>query len=214
MEACESTLAGIYLCVMLTNLLSALWNLTKKKPLYIMPQAHGLDPALKPEQVSAEINPDPKVVPAPQPRWITALRTVPYSDIILSGSWDGVVKLWKLGEDKRSILPVGTLCEPSPRASPEFNGVSEDSDDQKPTNGTHTGSEPWVVKGVINDISVFERGDRGKDGLCVVAALGKDHRLGKWKQVKGGRNGAVVFEVPRREKQLLTNGDADNAGES
>lgn len=173
-----------------------------------MPQAHGLDPALKLEEVSAEVHPDPKVVPAPQPRWITALRTLPYSDVILSGSWDGTVKLWKLSEDKRSIVPVGTLCEPGSRESPDSKEVSEDSDDQRKTNDTHTGSEPWVVNGIINDISVFERGDRGKDGLCVVAALGKDHRLGKWKQVKGGRNGAVVFELPRREKEkeALTNG--------
>jgi ribosomal RNA-processing protein 9 len=187
---------------------SALWSLQKKKPLYIMPQAHGLDPPLKPEEVSAEVHPDPKIVPPPQPRWITALRTLPYSDVIFSGSWDGTVKLWKLSEDKRSIQPVGTLCEPSSRDSPEFNGVSEESDDLK-SNGALPENKPWVVRGVINDISVFERGDRGKDGLCVVAALGKDHRLGKWKKVQGGRNGAVVFEVPRLGKQALTNGHAD-----
>ncbi|KAI0168212.1 WD40-repeat-containing domain protein [Pestalotiopsis sp. NC0098] len=185
----------------------ALWSLTKKKPLYIMPQAHGLDPALKPEEISAEEVPDASIVPPPQPRWITALRAVPYSDVIFSGSWDGIVKVWKLSEDKKSLQPVGTLCEPSSRDSPEFNGVSEDSDDQKKTNGHQIGREPWVTKGVINDLSVFERGDRGKDGLCVVAALGKDHRLGKWKKVQGGKNGAVVFEIPKLGKSVVTNGD-------
>ncbi len=43
-------------------------------------------------------------------------------------------------------------------------------------------------------MDVFER---GKDGLCVVVALGKEHRLGRWKKVQG-KNGAMVFEVPRR----------------
>jgi ribosomal RNA-processing protein 9 len=52
---------------------------------------------------------------------------------------------------------------------------------------------------VVNDISVFERGDRGKDGACVVVALGKEHRLGRWKEVKG-KNGGVVFEIPRVQK--------------
>ncbi|KAH6658362.1 WD40-repeat-containing domain protein [Truncatella angustata] len=185
----------------------ALWSLQKKKPLFIMPQAHGLEIAMKPEEASAEVHPDPKLVPPPQPRWITALRTLPYSDVILSGSWDGTIKMWKLSDDKRSILPVGSLCEPNPRSSPEFNGVSEDSDDQK-TNGALTGNEPWMIKGVINDISIFERGERGKDGLCVVVAVGKEHRLGKWKKVKGAKNGAVVFEIPRIQKQALTNGNS------
>jgi ribosomal RNA-processing protein 9 len=127
------------------------------------------------------------------------LRALPYSDVILSGSWDGHIKVWKLSEDKRSLEPAGALCEPLVRDSQEFNGVSDDSHDE---------TQPWLVKGIVNDISVFERGDRGRDGLCVVAAIGKEHRLGKWKKVKGARNGAVVFEIPRIEKPSLTNGNA------
>lgn len=184
----------------------------KKKPLYILPQAHGLDPPLKPEEVSAEVHPDPRIVPPPQPRWITALRTLPYSDVILSGSWDGTVKLWKLGHDKRSIQPVGTLCESPSRDSPEFNGVSQDSDEQE-TSGSQHEKNLWLAKGVINDIAVFERGDRGKDGLCVVAALGKDHRLGTWKKVPGAKNGALVFEIPRVQNQSLMNGHAEESGD-
>ncbi|KAI1858075.1 uncharacterized protein JN550_012897 [Neoarthrinium moseri] len=188
----------------------ALWSITKKKPLYIMPQAHGLEAPLKPEEASAEVHPDPRIVPPPQPRWITALRTVPYSDVIVSGSWDGCIKLWKLSQDKRSIEPLGSLCEADARdSSPEFNGVSEDSDDQRKALSS-VGADSWLVKGVVNDISVFERGDRGKDGLCVVAAVGKEHRFGKWKKVQGAKNGAVVFEVPR---SALANGDnADESG--
>ncbi|KAI4145281.1 MAG: hypothetical protein L6R39_003860, partial [Caloplaca ligustica] len=56
-------------------------------------------------------------------------------------------------------------------------------------------SEEVAVRGVINDIDVFERGERGKDGLRVVVATGKEHRFGRWKTHKG-KNGAVVFEVP------------------
>jgi ribosomal RNA-processing protein 9 len=71
------------------------------------------------------------------------------------------------------------------------------------------------VRGFVNAISVFERGDRGKDGLCVVAALGKDHRLGRFfrKDMNGsvrGKNGAVVFEVPRMARpngqEVMVNG--------
>ncbi|KAK9769034.1 putative Ribosomal RNA-processing protein 9 [Seiridium cardinale] len=187
----------------------SLWSISKKKPLFIMPQAHGLEPRLKAADLSAEVHPDPKIVPPPQPNWITALEVLPYSDVILSGSCDGLLKIWKLSEDRRSIIPIGALCESSSRDSPEFNGVSEDSQNPNKSNGI--ASESWKVKGFINDISVFERGDRGKDGLCVVAAIGKQHRLGNWKKIKGGRNGAVVFEVPRIEKQALVNGSAGSA---
>jgi len=186
----------------------ALWSIQKKKPLFVLPRAHGVDPRLLPSEVSAEVDPDPKVVPAPQPRWITALKTIPYSDVILSGSWDGCVRVWKLSEDKRKIEPVCVLGVPS--------SSSQEEDAEHKVNGDHeaeaAGSDGGLIKGVVNDIAMFERGDRGRDGLCVVAAIGKEHRLGRWKVVKGGRNGAVVFEVPRAPK-ATSNGAEDSDDE-
>lgn len=204
----------------------ALWSTQKKKALFVLPQAHGVDPALALEMASAEKQPDPAVIPPPQPRWITALKTIPYSDIILSGSWDGYIRAWKLSEDRKRIERVGVLGatsdengivlshHPQPQF-PEakvngFNGEdssstvqqtlqAEKSKDDSPTPDSALG----LVKGIVNDISVFERGDRGKDGLCVVIALGKEHRLGRWKKLAGGRNGAMVFEVPRVQKAAV-----------
>lgn len=72
--------------------------------------------------------------------------------------------------------------------------------------GSVPGKDDQAVRGVINDIGVFERGEKGKDGLCVVVATGTEHRFGRWKTVKG-KNGAVVFEVPRvRLENGLVNG--------
>lgn len=195
----------------------ALWSIQKKKPLFILPQAHGLENPLLPTEASAEVNPDPKIVPPPQPRWITALRTLPYSDLILSGSWDGYVRAWKLSSDKRKIEPAGILGNPSSSVETTSNGASiaaaadddDDAGDETKANGANgTKPEPWLVKGVVNDIALFERGDRGKDGLCVVAGVGKNHRLGGWINFKKGKNGAVVFEVPRA-KNSLENGAVD-----
>ncbi|CEJ80910.1 Putative WD domain-containing protein [[Torrubiella] hemipterigena] len=78
----------------------SLWSAQKKKPVYIEHLAHGIDEPLDPHSASAEQNPSDSAVPAPTPRWITALKTIPYSDIILSGSWDGHVRVWQLSEDK------------------------------------------------------------------------------------------------------------------
>src|SRR5690606_36765409 len=154
----------------------SLWSLTKKKPVCIVSLAHGLDPPLQPAEFSAEHEPNPKATPVPTPRYITALKTIPYSDVILSGSWDGYVRVWRLIEDKKRIEPVGVLG----------GGQAGEAD-----GGDNEGDDSWAIRGVINDIAVFERGERGADGLCVVAAVGKEHRLGRWKVARGGRNGGV-----------------------
>jgi ribosomal RNA-processing protein 9 len=169
----------------------SLWVIHKKKPVYNLPLAHGMDSALAPDEASAEMDPDKRIVPAPQPRWITALATIPYSDVILSGSWDGQVRAWRISDDKKKIEPMGVLG--SSTSEPAVNGIHvygniHSSDQRHPT-----------VRGVVNDISVFERGDRGKDGACVIVAVGKEHRMGRWKKVQG-KNGAVVFEIPKIEK--------------
>jgi ribosomal RNA-processing protein 9 len=169
----------------------SLWSIQKKKPLHVLHRAHGIDPPLALNEVSAETNPDPSVIPSPQPRWITALKTMPYSDLIVSGSWDGRVRVWRLSKDKRKIEPVSVL--------------GQDTEEEKEM-ASRDNVSGQMIKGVVNDIAMFERGDRGRDGLCVVVAVGKEHRLGRWKTTKGGRNGALVFEVPRVKKEL-TNGD-------
>ncbi|KAL1881154.1 hypothetical protein VTK73DRAFT_4601 [Phialemonium thermophilum] len=183
----------------------ALWSLQKKKPLHVLPRAHGMDPALRPEEASADAHPDPSVVPPPQPRWITALCALPYSDLILSGSWDGFVRVWRLSPDKRKIEPVGVLGGAKREESEplEINGAKDPLDrSQTESDDVDQGG---LIKGIVNDIKLCERGDRGKDGICIVVALGKEHRLGRWKVFKGGRNGAMVFEVPRVAKPK-TNG--------
>ena len=176
----------------------SLWVIHKKKPVFTLPLAHGMNPPLSPEEASAEMNPDSSIVPAPQPRWITALATIPYSDVILSGSWDGQVRAWRISDDKKRIETMGVLGSPGVGEASHVNGAS---------GHVATPQEPQpVVRGVINDISVFERGDRGKDGACIVVAVGKEHRMGRWKKLPG-KNGAVVFEVPKAEKPK-TNGVA------
>ncbi|KAL5318039.1 hypothetical protein ACEPPN_015143 [Leptodophora sp. 'Broadleaf-Isolate-01'] len=188
----------------------SLWVVHKKKPLFVLPLCHGVDPALKVEDVSAEKTPDEKVIPQPTPRWITALATIPYSDVILTGSWDGEVRAWRVSEDKKRIEAVGTLGPSGiiPLSQPHSELQNGDAPSSENTDQV---SLTAPVRGVINDISLFERGDRGKDGVCVVVAVGKEHRMGRWKKVDGGKNGGVVFEIPRVEVKM--NGVAEGEGE-
>ena len=181
----------------------SLWNIYKKKPVFTLPLAHGLDPALKPEEYSAEQNPDQKVPCPPQPRWITALATVPYSDLLLSGSWDGWIRIWKVSEDKRRVEAVGKVG----KVDIIKQGTLVATIDVLRNTG-ETENDDQSIMGVINDISVFERGDKGKDGLCIVAAIGTEHRFGRWKKVKG-KNGAVVFEVSKSMGTAINSVEAE-----
>lgn len=97
------------------------------------------------------------------------------------------MRVWRVSPDKKHVERVGILGKLD---LGEADGPTEEKNVRE---GDVT---EQAVRGVINDIEVFERGEKGKDGVCVVVATGTEHRLGRWKTVKG-KNGAVVFEVPR-----------------
>ncbi|TVY32796.1 putative WD repeat-containing protein [Lachnellula subtilissima] len=153
--------------------------------------AHGVEEQMASDEASAEVEEGKRAVPEPQVRWITSLSTVPYSDVVLSGSWDGCLRAWKISSDKKKLESMGVVGSLDGHGALHVKDTPLTNGDTKPDEGS-------IAKGVMNEISLFERGDRGKDGLCVVVAVGKEHRLGAWKKING-KNGAVVFEIPRIE---------------
>ncbi|KAJ5673803.1 hypothetical protein N7462_009242 [Penicillium macrosclerotiorum] len=215
----------------------SLWSMHKKKPLYTIPLAHGLDPIPPLDELSPEVDKDTAAHNTrhmrAMPRWITALTTIPGTDVILSGSWDGWIRAWRISEDKKTIIPLGPIgAGPSGQLTPDTPSKQLNSSlaldttpDPDDTVSEKSESEP-LIKGVINDIAVFERrpetaqpslsgtkpssktgssSETQPRGLCVVAAVGKEHRLARWKcfannysegPCSQGRNGAVIFEVP------------------
>ncbi|KLJ10711.1 hypothetical protein EMPG_13923 [Blastomyces silverae] len=207
----------------------SLWSIHKKKPVYTIYQAHGVDPVPPLDELSSEI--DPIVAKnntrnmSPNPRWVTALTTLPGTDIVLSGSWDGWIRAWKISDDKRTIIPLGPVGAPSPSASlspPTVNstdpGVVNGIDvfeRRAPDDAKATALRSKSKKAKSKSSSQKGQGQgqgQGQEqkGICIVAALGKEHRLGRWKYSTntdengkcgdgtglGGWNGAVVFEVP------------------
>lgn len=90
----------------------SLWSLAKKKPLSTKRLAHGLLPQFKPNQASAEVNEDEanRQIPERQPYWITSIHAIPYSDLFVSGSYSGSIKLWKLDQDGlRNFKLIGEI---------------------------------------------------------------------------------------------------------
>ncbi|GAB1737671.1 hypothetical protein NU219Hw_g2085t1 [Hortaea werneckii] len=214
----------------------ALWNIHKKKPVFVYPLAHGLEPALPLELLSAEANPAEQGIPEgePQPRWITALKAIPFSDLFVSGSWDGVVRVWKVSGDKRRIEALGSVGGGGRDAasSSSASGNSEvvmsallgaagdgkgkgDAGDGALTSSAlvedilqqamHGGASSALTAaatgtahGVINDLAIVDRGERGKDGVLIAAVVGSEHRLGRWSSMEEVKSRLVLFEVPRK----------------
>lgn len=185
----------------------SLFALHKKKPLHVLPLAHGYDPALSSTLSSAEIDAENRDSQAqPTARWITALAGIPGCDLFVTGSWDGCVRVWRISADDRKIESVGVLGEGVTATKTTFeeedahrpNGVNTYAGSPTPSVATTTtngsGMESGRIRGIINDLAVFPLGERSSNGVCIVAAVGTETRLGRWIQKKG-KNGAVVFEV-------------------
>ncbi|XP_040449100.1 U3 small nucleolar RNA-interacting protein 2 [Falco naumanni] len=68
----------------------ALWGMTKKKPLALAQQAHGMQDTQGLQQ----------------PYWISAVAALRNSDLLATGSHSNSVKLWKCGEGFRKLEPL------------------------------------------------------------------------------------------------------------
>jgi len=175
----------------------SLWNIHKKKPVFTYPLAHGQDPPLNVAELSAEEHPNPdNLVREPYARWITALRAVPFSDVFVSGSWDGYVRAWRITQDKRRIEPLGPLGRMEQNLTTIMDGEAILENGVLEAELEGQARQGWVP-GVVNDLSIVDRGNKGKDGVLIAAAVGKEHRLGRWKSFKDGRTSLVLFEVWR-----------------
>jgi ribosomal RNA-processing protein 9 len=199
----------------------SLWSIHRKKASFTVQTAHGVDEPLPLEDVTSEA--DPKNVAdlkrldkrRPIPRAITALVALPGTDVVLSGSWDGWVRVWKVSDDKRSLISLGKLgdgfkAHDEGAQEPDNIIMKGDSTIQEHT-GTPEAHEvagvpTGQIRGFINSLAVFERRKELVDafggkkegetqGICIVVGTGKESRLGNWMKAPRGRNGVIVFEV-------------------
>jgi len=69
----------------------AVWGVMRKKPLAMVMKCHGVD----------AVNGDPN--------WISSLATLFNTDTIATGSRDGHIRIWSVGDQFKSIKPVNTI---------------------------------------------------------------------------------------------------------
>lgn len=182
-----------------------LWDMRRKKPQFVVQTAHGVDEPEPMEAVTSEMDPDiiatlkKDDTRRPIPRPITALASIPGTDVVISGSWDGWIRAWKIADDKRSLIPQGVVGR--------HDEVVTSNGDTNLNGNMSAASAKGSVRGIINSLAVFERrklitnefgATKEGDclGLCIVVGTGKEMRMGRWQKMAHGKNGAVVFEVP------------------
>ncbi|XP_064476057.1 U3 small nucleolar RNA-interacting protein 2-like [Ornithodoros turicata] len=70
----------------------SLWTAMKKKPTCVVKEAHGRD--------------------NDQPYWIVSVAALRCTDFVASGSWSGEIKLWKCGEEYKSLHHIFSVPMP------------------------------------------------------------------------------------------------------
>lgn len=181
-----------------------LWNTTKKKPIFTQALAHGFNEALSETEGVVKT-----------PRWITALASLRYSDLIASGttfvsiiyytplifcpgSWEGDIRIWKLDSKLKSFTLIGKVPAPGVVNSLQLitppKGLIETITWAKQTSNSPSESQPHPPLGQST------RKGRSATPFLLVAGLGQEHRLGRWLSVKegGASNGAMVVAFSPR----------------
>ncbi|BGO91733.1 hypothetical protein NBRC10512_006215 [Rhodotorula toruloides] len=148
-----------------------LWLITKKKPIFKVDLAHGINEhASETEGIIGT------------PRWITALSCLPYGDVFASGSWDGQIRLWKIDERLRSFSPLTTIEAPG-----FVNSLQLIAPSLRPAKESHLAPVSTVKD---------KKAEPEQKSLIVVAATSKEPRLGRWMRFKEAKDGAIVAVIP------------------
>ncbi|KAG2034445.1 WD40 repeat-like protein [Suillus americanus] len=135
-----------------------LWNTQKKKPVYTQTVCHGFHEVQSTTEGLVRT-----------PRWITAVASLRYSDMFVSGSWDGDVRFWKLDQKLRSFSLIGSIPAP----------------------GVVNSLQLLVLpKGALDNASWREKEQRPPtkspvQPTLLVVGSGQEHRLGRWLNMKG-----------------------------
>lgn len=100
--------------------------------------------------------------------WVTAVSGIRNSDLALSGSSDGKIRTWRAGRPSETDA-----------VSKKTKMVLDELDWSIPVNG------------IVNDIAV------SSEGSLVVAAVGRDHKHGRWITASNAHNGLMFAKLIR-----------------
>ncbi|KAG8904871.1 pre-rRNA processing protein [Tulasnella sp. 403] len=168
-----------------------LWSTHKKKAVYSHGLAHGRDETHSETEGTIRT-----------PRWITAIAALRYSNVFASGSWDGFIRLWKVGERSRSFAPLAKVKAPGFVNSLQIISPPPGSLDTASWISSTLHETSLEPDGVVSSDPLRRRNVR-RQRCVMVAGLGQEPRLGRWMRIAGGdtgsRNGVLVVAIPYEE---------------
>lgn len=160
-----------------------LWSTQRKKPIFTQPLAHGFNEAYS--ETEGVIR---------TPRWITALASLRYSDIIASGSWEGDIRIWKLDPKLKSLCQIGAVPAPGVINSLQLLSPPKEFFQNAAWLSAHRDEAHVQTNG-----GVLKSQQAGIRPVLLVAGIGQEHRLGRWLAMKKGVvNGTIVFALSPR----------------
>jgi ribosomal RNA-processing protein 9 len=143
-----------------------------------------------------------------------------YEDAYVTGGEDGALALWSINRKKPTAVVPAAHGGPghwiaSVAALKGSDVVASGSDDgfirlwRAHTTAQGHGSTLTPVAalpcpGYVNGLAF------GASGEVLVAACGKEHRLGRWAPIKGARNGVLVVRLPEQERGIGDEDDDDD----
>lgn len=194
----------------------SLWNLGRKKPIFSVAVAHGFESTMS--ETEGEMR---------RPRWVTSLAALAYGDVFVSGSWDGQIRVWAIttsGGAVKSFRPLFSLpaqgvvnslqiIQPPLNTLSLTTGGAVHTSAVKPAewkrrSGLHSPSSTKEnheaeMEGEGEGLSRLERTKQNAPPI-VIAALGKEHKLGRWVKVDEAKNGTLV--IPLKLKRQTEEG--------
>lgn len=192
----------------------SLWNAARKRPHATVPRAHAV-----PVDAAERGNGG----------WVSACAALPLTDLVATGSCDGFVRLWRADRQSRRFGPASYVfaadAAKSSRKSKSAAGrtltdVDENSDEAAANADAEANLLPSgryqsalaesaiAAPGFVNGLCF------APDGTFVVAAVSREHRLGRWSTIKQARDGVLLtrLQLPiqlRSKPRPLFDGGAD-----
>jgi ribosomal RNA-processing protein 9 len=145
----------------------SLWNSQRKKPILTRTNAHGVSTKVKINGIESCTSTEVEC------GWITALECYSFTDLFVSGSADGYVKLWKISESKKSFSLLN--CIPGIIGfvnSLRFFEIAVKSSD---------------------DSNIINKKIKGDINLCLAICTGTEHKFGRWYKFPEAKNEVKVI---------------------
>lgn len=200
----------------------SLWSTHKKKSIFTKLKCHGPGAAVLLNGQESKL-PSSSMTGSTDPScdtvcsWITALAAIKYSDFFVSGSADGYLRLWKVSSTKKSFalvncVPVsGFINDLVLFQAPALSLYTSSGDGDEDKGGEEvdqtaplpSSSLGHKVSGVAQRILEKEklaqaakaRQAKMKPEVYVAAAVGREHRLGRWWRLKSVKNSVHVLSL-------------------